>query len=117
MAKPTADTKLEFRVTHINPSHNELRSDRAYYAVLALKSDSGNGVFLACCDNYDGDVHSEPTLNWRWESVPNLDFVNPSGTLENTQWWDSGVNNYYEKADMRRFFLQIRNKVQPAPNQ
>ena len=116
LAKPTADTKLEFRVTHINPSHNELRSDRAYYAVLALKSDSGNGVFLACCDNYDGDVHSEPTLNWRWESVPNLDFVNPSGTLENTQWWDSGVNNYYEKADMRRFFLQIRNKVQPVTN-
>ena len=116
LAKPTADTKLEFRVTHINPLHNELRSDRAYYAVLALKSDSGNGVFLACCDNYDGDVHSEPTLNWRWESVPNLDFVNTSGTLENTQWWDSGVNNYYEKADMRRFFLQIRNKVQPAPN-
>lgn len=116
LAKPTADTKLEFQVKHINPLHNELRSDRAYYAVLALKSDSGNGVFLACCDNYDGDVHSEPTLNWRWESVPNLDFVNPSGTLENTQWWDSGVNNYYEKADMRRFFLQIRNKVQPAPN-
>ena len=116
LAKPTADTKLEFRVTHINPTHNELRSDRAYYAVLALKSDSGNGVFLACCDNYDGDVHSEPTLNWRWESVPNLDFVNTSGTLENTRWWDSGVNNYYEKADMRRFFLQIRNKVQPAPN-
>ena len=116
LAKPTADTKLEFQVKHINPLHNELRSDRAYYAVLALKSDSGNGVFLACCDNYDGDVHSEPTLNWRWESVPNLDFVNPSGTLENTQWWDSGVNNYYEKADMRRFFLQIRNKVQPATN-
>jgi len=114
--KPTKDYKLEFPVTHINSAHDVLRSDRAYYAVLALKSDGGNGVFLACTDNYNGDVHSEPTLNWRWQSVPNLDFINASGTLENTYWWDPNVNNYDEKADMRRFFLQIRNKVQPTPN-
>lgn len=112
--KPTKDYKLEFPVTHINSAHDVLRSDRAYYAVLALKSDGGNGVFLACTDNYNGDVHSEPTLNWRWQSVPNLDFINASGTLENTYWWDPNVNNYDEKADMRRFFLQIRNKVQPT---
>lgn len=107
LAKQTTHDKLEFPVTHVNPDRHVLRSDRAYYAVLAMKSDGGNGIFLASCPGYSPTVNSNPTLNWRYANATGLDFVNPSGSLNNTRWWESGYN---EKNDMNRFFLQIRNK-------
>lgn len=107
LGKQTTHDKLEFPVTHVNPDRHVLRSDRAYYAVLAMKSDGGNGIFLASCPGYSPTVNSNPTLNWRYTNVVGLDFVNPSGSLGNTHWWESGYN---EKNDMNRFFLQIRNK-------
>lgn len=109
LAKQTTHDKLEFPVTHVNPDRHVLRSDRAYYAVLAMKSDGGNGIFLASCPGYSPTVNSNPTLNWRYTNAVGLDFVNTSGSLANTHWWESGYN---EKNDMNRFFLQIRNKAE-----
>lgn len=109
LGKQTTHDKLEFPVTHVNPDRHVLRSDRAYYAVLAMKSDGGNGIFLASCPGYSPNVNSNPTLNWRYANAVGLDFVNPSGSLANTHWWESGYN---EKNDMNRFFLQIRNKAE-----
>lgn len=109
LAKETTHDKLEFPVTHVNPDRHVLRSDRAYYAVLAMKSDGGNGIFLASCPGYSPNVNSNPTLNWRYSNATGLDFVNTSGSLANTEWWNSGYN---EKNDMNRFFLQIRNKAE-----
>ena len=109
LGKQTTHDKLEFPVTHVNPDRHVLRSDRAYYAVLAMKADGGTGIFLASCPGYSPLVNSNPTLNWRYDNASGLDFVNPSGSLANTRWWESGYN---EKNDMNRFFLQIRNKAE-----
>ena len=109
LAKQSASDRLDFRVTHINPDHNELRSDRAYYAVIAIPQVHNTGLFLACANGYDNDVHANPTLNWRWQNVAGISNWNsPDNSLRNSNWWNS---NYVEYSPMKRFFLQIRNHV------
>ena len=109
LGKQSASDRLDFRVTHINPEHNELRSDRAYYAVIAIPAVHNTGLFLACANGYDNDVHANPTLNWRWQNVGGISNWNsPDCSLGNSDWWNS---EYAEYAPMKRFFLQIRNHV------
>lgn len=109
LAKQSASDRLDFQVKHINPDHNELRSDRAYYAVIAIPQVHNTGLFLACANGYDNDVHANPTLNWRWQNVGGISNWNsPDCSLGNSNWWDS---NYVEYSPMKRFFLQIRNHV------
>ena len=109
LAKQSASDRLDFQVKHINPDHNELRSDRAYYAVIAIPAVHNTGLFLACANGYDNDVHANPTLNWRWQNVGGISNWNsPDCSLANSNWWDS---SYVEYAPMKRFFLQIRNHV------
>ena len=109
LAKQSASDRLDFRVKHINPDHNELRSDRAYYAVIAIPAVHNTGLFLACANGYDNDVHANPTLNWRWQNVGGIsNWSSPDCSLGNSNWWDS---NYVEYSPMKRFFLQIRNHV------
>lgn len=109
LAKQSASDRLDFQVKHINPDHNELRSDRAYYAVIAIPALHNTGLFLACANGYDNEVHANPTLNWRWQNVRGIsNWSSPDCSLANSNWWES---KYVEYAPMKRFFLQIRNHV------
>lgn len=109
LAKQTPSDRLEFQVKHINPDHNELRSDRAYYAVIAIPQVHNTGLFLACANGYDNEVHANPTLNWRWQNVGGIsNWDSPDCSLGNSSLREA---NYTEYAPMKRFFLQIRNHV------
>ena len=109
LAKQTPSDRLEFQVKHINPDHNELRSDRAYYAVIAIPAVHNTGLFLACANGYDNDVHANPTLNWRWQNVGGIsNWSSPDNSLGNCNL--QGITQV-EYAPMKRFFLQIRNHV------
>ena len=109
LAKQSASDRLDFQVKHINPDHNELRSDRAYYAVIAIPQVHNAGLFLACANGYDNEVHANPTLNWRWQNVGGIsNWDSPDCSLGNSSLRDA---TYTEYAPMKRFFLQIRNHV------
>lgn len=109
LAKQSASDRLDFQVKHINPDHNELRSDRAYYAAIAIPAVHNTGLYLACANGYDNDVHANPTLNWRWQNVAGItNWDSPDCSLGKSDWWNS---EYAEYAPMKRFFLQIRNHV------
>jgi len=103
---------LEFPIKHLNSDadHQALRPDRLYYAVLAMPSSAGSGMFLASCKNYDSSVNSMPTLNWRMDNTNQyISWDDPqNASLEQTRWWDSGYN---EDSTLYRFFMQIRNHI------
>lgn len=103
---------LEFPIKHLNSDadHQALRPDRLYYAVLAMPSSAGSGIFLASCKNYDSNVNSMPTLNWRMDNTNQyISWDDPqNASLEQTHWWDSGYN---EDSTLYRFFMQIRNHI------
>lgn len=112
IAKTKTSDILEFPIKHINsdPDRQALRPDRLYYAVLAMPSSAGNGIFLASCKNYDSNVNSMPTLNWRMDNTnQSISWDDPqNASLEQTLWWESGYN---EDSTLYRFFMQIRNHV------
>ena len=113
IAKASLNDVLEFPIKHVNADTNyrDLRPDRMYYAVLAIPPSAGNGIFLASAPNYNAQVNSRPTLNWRMMNCSGITWSNPSAaTLDESQvhWWDSGYN---EHNSMNRFFMQIRNHV------
>ena len=103
---------LEFPIKHLNSDedHQALRPDRLYYAVLAMPSNAGSGIFLASSKNYDSNVNSMPTLNWRMDNTNQyISWDDPqNASLEQTHWWDSGYN---EDSTLYRFFMQIRNHI------
>lgn len=118
IAKSTLRDVLEFPIKHVNsdPDFQDLRPDRMYYAVLAIPSNAGSGIFLASAPNYNAPVNSIPTLNWRMTNCDNITWNDPTNaTLDETQvnWWDSGYN---EHNSMNRFFMQIRNHVTQLNN-
>lgn len=113
IAKATTKDVLEFPVKHVNvdADYRALRPDRMYYAVLAMPSSAGSGIFLASAPNYNAPVNSQPTLNWRMDNCNLIDWSVPAdATLDESMvhWWDSGYN---EHNSMNRFFMQIRNHV------
>lgn len=103
---------LEFPIKHVNSDTNRqsLRPDRLYYSVLAMPSNAGSGIFLASCKNYDSNVNSMPTLNWRMDNTDQfITWDDPqNASLEQTEWWKSGYN---EDSTLYRFFMQIRNHI------
>lgn len=118
IAKAQTSDVLEFPIKHVNsdPDYQALRPDRMYYAVLAMPSNAGNGIFLASAPNYNAAVNSMPTLNWRMTNCSGITWNDPTNaTLDETQvsWWTSGYN---EHNSMNRFFMQIRNHVSPSNN-
>ena len=112
IAKTQTSDILEFPIKHLNSDedHQALRPDRLYYAVLAMPSSAGSGIFLASCKNYDSNVNSMPTLNWRMDNTNQyISWDDPqNASLEQTRWWDSGYN---EDSTLYRFFMQIRNHI------
>lgn len=112
IAKTQTSDILEFPIKHLNSDadHQALRPDRLYYAVLAMPSSAGSGMFLASCKNYDSSVNSMPTLNWRMDNTNQyISWDDPqNASLEQTRWWDSGYN---EDSTLYRFFMQIRNHI------
>ena len=112
IAKTQTSDILEFPIKHLNSDedHQALRPDRLYYAVLAMPSSAGSGIFLASCKNYDSNVNSMPTLNWRMDNTNQyISWDDPqNASLEQTHWWDSGYN---EDSTLYRFFMQIRNHI------
>lgn len=112
IGKTQTSDVLEFPIKHLNSDEDRqsLRPDRLYYAVLAMPSNAGSGIFLASSKNYDSNVNSMPTLNWRMDNTNQyISWDDPqNASLEQTHWWDSGYN---EDSTLYRFFMQIRNHI------
>lgn len=124
----------EYPLKNRNPSIDELRSDKVYYATLYMPSTAfNNGLFLAGAPNYGStSVPAEPRLtcvteNITWENVE-IDLNDPTATLNHYQTvivpgkdpyyqyyigpWSDGYNERWETP---RFYMQIRNGEYNTP--
>lgn len=124
----------EYPLKNKNPSIDELRSDKVYYATLYMPSTAfSNGLFLAGAPNYGStSVPAEPRLtcvteNITWENVE-IDLDDPTATLNHYQTvivpgedpyyqyyigpWTDGYNERWETP---RFYMQIRNGEYNTP--
>ena len=124
----------EYPLKNRNPSIDELRSDKVYYATLYMPSTAfSNGLFLAGAPNYGStSVPAEPRLtcvteNITWNNVE-IDLDDPTATLNHYQIvvvpgedpyyqyyigpWTDGYNERWETP---RFYMQIRNGEYNTP--
>lgn len=124
----------EYPLKNRNPSIDELRSDKVYYATLYMPSTAfSNGLFLAGAPNYgSASVPAEPRLtcvteNITWNNVE-IDLDDPTATLNHYQIvvvpgedpyyqyyigpWTDGYNERWETP---RFYMQIRNGEYNTP--
>lgn len=124
----------EYPLKNKNPSIDELRSDKVYYATLYMPSTAfSNGLFLAGAPNYGStSVPAEPRLtcvteNITWENVE-IDLNDPTATLNHYQTvivpgedpyyqyyigpWTDGYNERWETP---RFYMQLRNGEYNTP--
>lgn len=124
----------EYPLKNRNPSIDELRSDKVYYATLYMPSTAFvNGLFLAGAPNYgSASVPAEPRLtcvteNITWNNVE-IDLDDPTATLNHYQIvvvpgepdyyqyyigpWSDGYNERWETP---RFYMQLRNGEYNTP--
>ena len=124
----------EYPLKNRNPSIDELRSDKVYYATLYMPSTAFvNGLFLAGAPNYgSASVPAEPRLtcvteNITWNNVE-IDLDDPMATLNHYQTvivpgedpyyqyyigpWSDGYNERWETP---RFYMQLRNGEYNTP--
>lgn len=124
----------EYPLKNRNPSIDELRSDKVYYATLYMPSTAFvNGLFLAGAPNYgSASVPAEPRLtcvteNITWNNVE-IDLDDPTATLNHYQTvivpgedpyyqyyigpWTDGYNERWETP---RFYMQLRNGEYNTP--
>ena len=124
----------EFPLKNRNPSINELRCDKVYYATLYLPTAAHNsGLYLAGCPGYGTQsIPAEPRLTCALENITwdgqELDMNDPTATLNHYQEviipgepvfyqyhigpWQSGYN---ERWSAPRFYMQIRNGEYNVP--
>lgn len=124
----------EYPLKNRNPSIDELRSDKVYYATLYMPSTAfSNGLFLAGAPNYGStSIPAEPRLtcvteNITWENAE-IDLDDPTATLNHYQTvivpgedpyyqyyigpWTDGYNERWETP---RFYMQLRNGEYNTP--
>lgn len=124
----------EYPLKNRNPSIDELRSDKVYYATLYMPSTAfSNGLFLAGAPNYGStSIPAEPRLtcvteNITWENAE-IDLDDPTATLNHYKTvivpgedpyyqyyigpWTDGYNERWETP---RFYMQLRNGEYNTP--
>ena len=111
----------EFPIVHNNAlgeTSDELKSNCMYYASIYLPPEAGNGIFLACCPNYNVAFNAVPQITTNQTNIPvRLDGADADSASFNDMgfgsWASTAQNphNFHEYPTSPRLWMQIRNKL------